>query len=122
MTQAHLDLQSQLDSQNISNISDPSSTPLCNNSPISFLSLIEPTNHQIEEMDTTHKSSDTDNNETLSQNHKPSEQSPSTPHLHPILLLMYIHHSSLQKTHFQHKEMIISYQFYRTKLSHSNLN
>ena len=30
-------------------------------------------------MDTTHKSSDTDNNETSSQNHKPSEQSPSTP-------------------------------------------
>ena len=77
MTQAHLNLQSQLDSQNISNISDPSTTPLCNNSPMSFHSPIEPTNNQIEQMDTTHKFSDTDNNET--QNHKPPEQSPSTP-------------------------------------------
>ena len=79
MTQAHLDLQSQLDSQNISNISDPSTTPSCNISPISFVSPIEPTNNQIEQMDTTHKSSDTDNNETSSQNHKPHEQPPSTP-------------------------------------------
>ena len=29
MTQAHLDLESQLDSQNNSNISDPSSTSFC---------------------------------------------------------------------------------------------
>ena len=79
MTQAHLDLQSQLDSQNISNISVPSTTPLRNISPISFLGPIEPTNYQIEQMDTTHKSSDTDNNESSSQNHKPPEQSPSTP-------------------------------------------
>ena len=67
MTQAHIDLQSQLDSQNISNISDPSTTPLCNKSPISSLSPIEPTSNEIEQMDTTHKSSDTDNNEISSQ-------------------------------------------------------
>ena len=74
MTQAHLDLQSQLDSQNISNISDPSTTPLCNISPILFLSPIESTNNQPEQMDTNHitsKSSDT--NENL------PEQSISTP-------------------------------------------
>ena len=79
MTQAHIDLQSQLDSQNISNISDPSTTLLCTNSPISLLSPIEPTNNQMEQMDTTHKSSNTDNNELSSQNHNPSEPSPSTP-------------------------------------------
>ena len=79
MTQAHLDLQSQLESQNISNISDPSTTPLCNNSPISFLSPIEPTNNQNEQMDPSHKSSDTDNNETSTQNHKRPQRSPSTP-------------------------------------------
>ena len=79
MTQAHKDLQSQLDSRNISNISDPSTTPLCNKSPISFPSPIEPTTNQIEQMDSTHKSSGTDNNEISSQNHKPPEQSPSTP-------------------------------------------
>ena len=79
MTQAHIDLESQLDSQNISNISDPSTTLLYNNSLISSLSPIEPTNNLIEQMDTTHKSSDTDNNELSSQNHKPPEQSPSTP-------------------------------------------
>ena len=74
MTQAHLDLQSQLDSQNISNISDPSTTPLCNTSPISLLSPIEPTNNQIEQMDTNiSKSSGTDHND------KPSEPSASTP-------------------------------------------
>ena len=50
MTQAHVDLQSQLGSQNISNISDPSTTPLCNTSPTSFLSPIEPKNNQIEQM------------------------------------------------------------------------
>ena len=77
MTQAHL--QSQLDSQNNSNISDPSTTPLCNNSPISFLSPVEPTNNQIEQIDTTQKNSDAANNETSSQNHKPPEQPPSTP-------------------------------------------
>ena len=74
MTQAHVDLQSQLDSQNISNISDPSTTPLCNISPISFLSPIEPTNSQPEQMDTNHitsKPSDTDE--------KPPEQSILTP-------------------------------------------
>ena len=74
MTQAHIDLQSQLDSQNISNTSDPSTTPLCNTSPILFLSPIEPTNNQREQMDTNHitsKSSDTDE--------KPPEQSISTP-------------------------------------------
>ena len=74
--------RSQLDSQNNSNISDRSITPLCNTSPISFLSPIEPTNDQIEQMDTTHKvpkSSDTDNNEFSFQNHKPPEQSASTP-------------------------------------------
>ena len=54
---------------------------MCNNSPISFLSPIEPTNNQIEQMDTTHKSSDADNNETPSQNHKPPEQLPSLPPL-----------------------------------------
>ena len=73
MTQALIDLQSQLDSQNISNISDPSTTPLCNTSPILFLSPIEPTNNQPEQMDTNHitsKSSDTDE--------KPPEQSIST--------------------------------------------
>ena len=82
MTRAHMDLQSQLDSQKNSNISDPSTPPLCNTSPISFLSPIEPTSNQIEQMDTTHtvsKSSDTDDNESSSQNHKPPEQSPSTP-------------------------------------------
>ena len=81
MTQAHIDFQSQLDSQNISNISDPSITPLCNTSPISFLKPIDPTNNQIEQMDTNHnvsKSSDTDNNDVFSQNHKPPEQSVST--------------------------------------------
>ena len=74
MSQSHLDLQSQLDSQNISIISDPSTTPLCDTSPISFLSPIEPTNNQPEQMDTNHitsKSSDTDE--------KPTEQSISTP-------------------------------------------
>ena len=79
MTQAHLDLQSQLDSQNISNNSDPSTTPLCKNSPISFISPIEPTKNQIEQMDTTQNSSDIDNNEISSQNHKLSEPSLSTP-------------------------------------------
>ena len=79
MTQAHIDLQSQLDSQNISNISDPSTTPLCYNSPISFLSPLEPTSNQIVQMDTTHKSSDTDNNEIPSQKHKSPEHSLSTP-------------------------------------------
>ena len=81
MTQAHIDLQSQLDSQNISNISDSSTTPLCNTSAISFLSPIKPTNNQMEQMDINHyvsKSSDTDNNDVLSQNHKPPEQSAST--------------------------------------------
>ena len=75
MTEALIDLQSQMDSQNISNISDPSSTPLSNTSPILFLSPpIEPTNNQPEQMDTNHitfKSSDT--------NEKPTEQSISTP-------------------------------------------
>ena len=72
MIQALLDLQSQLDSQNISNIADPSTTPLCNTSPILFLSRIEPTNSQL--LDTNHitsESSDTDE--------KPTEQSISTP-------------------------------------------
>ena len=69
-----------MDSQNISNISDPSTTPLCNTSPISFLSPIEPTNNQIEQMNTNNsKSSDTDHNDMSFQNHKPSEQSASTP-------------------------------------------
>ena len=108
MTQAHIDLQSQLDSQNISNISHhPSTTPSWHTSPISFLSPIEPTNNQIEQMDTDHnvsKSSDTDNNDVLSQNHKPPEQSASTPppsknkYVIKILsfsLLLYTHHSSL---------------------------
>ena len=63
MTQARLDLQSQLVSQNISNISDPTTTPLCNTSPILFLSPIEPTNieptnNPIEQMD---------NNNTVSE-------------------------------------------------------
>ena len=74
MTQAHIDLQSQLDSQNISNISDQSTTPLCNTSLILFLSPTEPANNQTEQMDTNHitsKSSDTDE--------KPPEQSISTP-------------------------------------------
>ena len=74
MTQAHLDLQSQLVSQNISNISDPSTTPLCDTSPILFLSPIEPTNNQPEQMDTNHITStpsDTDE--------KPTEQSTSIP-------------------------------------------
>ena len=74
MTQAHLNLQSQLDSQNISIISDPSTTPLCNTSPILFLIPIEPKNNQPEQLDTNHitsKSSDTDE--------KPPEQSISTP-------------------------------------------
>ena len=69
MIQAHLDPQSHLDSQNILNISDPSFTPLCNTSPILFLSPFEPTNNQPEQMDTNHitsKSSDTDE--------KPAEQ------------------------------------------------
>ena len=107
MTQAHIDLQSQLDSQNISNISHPSTTPLWHTSPISFLIPIEPTINQIEQMDTDHnasKSSDTDNNDVLSQNHKPPEQSASTPppskkkyviKILSFLLLLYIHHSSL---------------------------
>ena len=46
-----------------------------------FLSPIEPTNIQPEQMDTNHnasKSSDTDNNDLLSQNHEPPEQSAST--------------------------------------------
>ena len=77
MTKAHLDLHSQLDSQNITK--HPSITLLCNNSPISYLSPIKPTNNQIEQMNTTHKSSDTDNNETSSQSHKPPDQSPSPP-------------------------------------------
>ena len=47
MTQAHIDLQSQLDSRNLSNISVPPTTFLCNTSPISFLSPIEPTNTNI---------------------------------------------------------------------------
>ena len=82
MTRAHIDLQLQLDSQNISNISDPSTRPVCNFSPISFLSPIEPTSNQIEQMDTTHKVSksfDTDNNKISSENHKPPEHSASTP-------------------------------------------
>ena len=69
MTQAHLDLRSQLDSQNISNISDPSTTPLCNTSPILFLSPIERTKNQPEQMDTnliTSKSSDTDEKQPIS--------------------------------------------------------
>ena len=73
MTQTHIDLQSQLDSQKISNISDPSTKPLCNTSPILFLSPIEPTNNQQKQMDTnliTSKSSDTDE--------KPPEQPIST--------------------------------------------
>ena len=78
-------------------------------------------------MDTIHitsKSSDADE--------KPAEQSISTPlpskneydiKKGPIfLLLLYIHQSSLQKIQFQHNEMIISYRFYRTEISHSNLN
>ena len=63
MTQAHIDLPSQLDSQNISNISNPSTTPLCNTSPILFQSPIEPTNNQPGQMDAsyiTSKPSDTD--------------------------------------------------------------
>ena len=52
MTQAYVDLQSQLDSQTISNISDLTTTTSCSTSPTSFLSPIEPTNNQIEQMDT----------------------------------------------------------------------
>ena len=52
MTQAHLDVPSQLESQNISNVSDPSITPLCNTSPIRyFLSPIELTNNPTEQME-----------------------------------------------------------------------
>ena len=80
MTQAHIDLRSQLDSQNVSNISDPSTTPLCNTSPLFFLSPIEPANTSVEQMDTKNivaKSSDTDN-DAPSKNKKPSEPSAST--------------------------------------------
>ena len=117
MAQAHIDLQSQLDSLNISQISDPSTILLCNTSPISFLSPIEPTNNQIEQMDTNHtvsKSSDTENNDVLPQNHKPPEQSASKPPPSKkkydimkdlTLLLLYIHHSTLQKIQSQHEEM-----------------
>ena len=84
MTQVHhdFDLQSQLDPQNISNMSDPSTTPLCNSSPIPFLKPIEPTNNPIKQMDTNHtvsKSSDTDTNDVLRHNYKYPEQSASTP-------------------------------------------
>ena len=56
MTQAHFDLQSQLDSQYISNISDASTTPLCNNSRILFVSPIELT--VIERLETTNATSE----------------------------------------------------------------
>ena len=121
MTQAHLDLQSQPDSQNISNISDPTTTPF-------FLSPNEPTNNQIEQMDTTHKSSGFDNNEMSSQNHKPSEPSPSIPSpskkkydimKDPIFLTFPVYPTLISpKIQFQHKEMSISNRFYRTEISH----
>ena len=79
MTQAHLYLQSQLGSQNISVISDPSTTPLCNTSLISFLSPIENSTNLVEQMDTNNivsKSSDTD---SPHQTIKPAEPSASTP-------------------------------------------
>ena len=74
MNQAHIDLQSQLDSQNISNISDLSTTPLCNTSPILFLRPIEPTNNQPEQMDTNHITS-----KTSDSDERPPEQSKPTP-------------------------------------------
>ena len=133
MTQAHLDLQSQLDSQNISNISVPTTTPLCNTSPIFFLSPIEPTNNQIEQMDTNiSKSSDTDNNDMSSQNYKPSEQSAATPPpsekkydilKNPIFLTSPVYPpliSPKDSISTQLDEYLI--QFYQTKISHSNLN
>ena len=52
MSQAHLDLQSKLDSQNISTISDTATTPLYKTSPILFLSPIEPTSNPTEQMET----------------------------------------------------------------------
>ena len=78
MTQAHIDLQSQLDSQNISNISDPSTTPLCN-TPISFLSPIEHTNNLVEQMDTNnivYKPSDTDIDSPSTKHSEPSASTP----------------------------------------------
>ena len=55
MIQAHLDLQPQLDSQNISNTSHP--TPLRTTSPILILIPILPANH-IEQMETTNTTSE----------------------------------------------------------------
>ena len=79
MTEAHLDLQSQLDSQNISNISDPSNTSLCNTSPILFLSPVEPTNNPTERTEINNTVSEfTDNNDVPSQLQKPFEQPMST--------------------------------------------
>ena len=85
MTQAHLDLQSQLDSQNISNASDPSTTPLCNTSLILFLSPLEltsigSTNNWTEQMEINNTlSASLDTNDVSSQIQKPSDQSISTP-------------------------------------------
>ena len=54
MTQAHLDLQSQLDFQNLSNISDPTTTPLCIASQNLVLSPIQLVNHTVlKQMETT---------------------------------------------------------------------
>ena len=53
MNQDHLDLQPQLDSQNISQISDFTTTPLCNDSPVFFLDRLESkTNEQTETINT----------------------------------------------------------------------
>ena len=115
MTQAHPDLQSQLDSQNISDISDPSTTPLCNTSPISFLSPTkpEPTNNRIEQMDTTiFKSSGSDHNDKANLlNHlhlhllHRQKRNMTLRKILSFLPFLYIRHSFLQKTQFQHKEM-----------------
>ena len=84
ITQAYLDLKSQLDSQNISNIADPSTTPLKNKTPILLLSPlelanIEPTNNPIKQMEFNHTVSESlDNNDVPSQNPKYSDQSIST--------------------------------------------
>ena len=128
MTQAHIDLQSQLDSQNILYFSDPSTLSLCNTSPIFFLSPIEPTKNSEEQIDTNNtvtKSSDTDKD-------VPYQTKNLLNHLHlhlhdimkdPIFLTSPVFPPQIfPKDSISTQEMIISYRFYRTKISPLNLD
>ena len=124
MTQAHVDLQSELDSQNISKISDPSTTPLCNDSRVLLLSPIHVADHTpIEQMETTKKITESLDNDksddtppkTSGQPTPPNtfDQSHSTHHLRkPNMTLLkkpsFPHFSNLFTDIFSGKVLVTS--------------